>query len=99
MNRIASKIAIEVLVGLKERYRNAASRQQQRQHRSTRTAADDTARGLAGIEDSFLGTRRRGWAGWLSVHLPAASLQVYRRSQPADEIDFSPMEIPPRRSS
>src|ERR1700730_13818766 len=48
MNGVAAEFAVEVPVHLQQRDGNAASREEQRQHRARGTAADDTAGSLRG---------------------------------------------------
>src|SRR5262249_13971175 len=75
MNGLAPEIATAVFVGLKQRHGNPATRQQQRQHCSTRPRTDDTARGLMRLAHLSLGGRcGHGLAGWWNVHGPGSFL-------------------------
>src|SRR5882762_2295496 len=62
MNGVAAEFAVEVLMHFKECDRNAATGQEQRQHRASRTATDDTAGSFLDVSE-FLVCRSSGSSG------------------------------------
>ena len=51
MQRVAAKLAVEILVGFEQHNIDAASRQQQCQHRARRTGTDDAAGRIVEVAD------------------------------------------------
>ena len=53
MNGVAAELAVEILVHFEQRHRDAAAREEQRQHGAARPSAHDAARGLLDGADFF----------------------------------------------
>src|SRR5712692_6357280 len=67
VERVAAKLAVEILVGFEQRNRNPLARQEQRQYHPARPASDHAASGLVDVRDIIIsglaGCRMRSFHG------------------------------------